>query len=91
MYIAGWTRKPSGDQAREYPRPRYAVTPTDKVVYDARKPKPFTRAEINKREWKAVKADPERHMTRTLQKRKYSTLSRLQRISAANNPFTRAA
>jgi hypothetical protein len=91
VYISGWTRKPQQNQTREYPRPRYAAVPEDKYVYDAKKPKPFTSTEISKREWKAIKADPERHMTIVAQRRKRDALRRVEITAAANNPFKLAA
>lgn len=91
VYIKRWAREPLENSSREYPRPMYAVVPEGKRVYDAKKPEPYTKTEINKREWRAIKADPERHLDVLLQRRKNTALARVSKTAASNNPFTMAA
>lgn len=91
IYISTWRRHVE-HSGRMYPRPAYRVQPADCIRRDASKPKPLTPDERKRRAWELVKADPERHMTHILKKRKYRADRKGPRTDiAANWIFQEAA
>lgn len=71
VYIVRWVRHVE-HSGRMYPRPVYQLQNL-KIVKDRPKPPPLTPEQRKRRAWELVKADPERHTTHLLKKRRYRT------------------